>query len=165
MLAILLSLVAPPPPLPVEALASDDPAVWRQASDDLWHAGGRAVPALREAMRHPDPDVRLRAALVLSRLARGIRPGTPPGLIAQIERYRDGDAAQRRDAVAALAKEGAPGYAALRLVLARETDAAARKALADSLKALARPAARDHIRRGELDEAEAVLEAAAGSDE
>ncbi|MBY0228923.1 MAG: hypothetical protein K2W96_06575, partial [Gemmataceae bacterium] len=162
MLALWLTLVAPPPALPIDGLADDDPAVWRRAADDLWHAGGRAVPALKAMLKgHPDPDAKLRAALVLSRLAWGIRPETPAAIVALIERYRDGDAAQKRDAVSRLLKEGAAGYSALRLVLAREGDPAMKAAVAAELKALVRPAVRDHLARGELAEAETVLETAA----
>src|SRR5262245_46494299 len=102
-LIALILAAAPPPVAPIEQwiteLASEDPAVWRRASEDLWHAGHAALPALRRAMKHPDPDVILRARLVISRLEWGVRPETPPEIVAEIERFRDGEAAGRQEAV------------------------------------------------------------------
>ncbi len=156
---------APPPPLdPLLAdLASDDFATWRGAADALWHAGDAAIPALRRLTKGGDPDVILRARLVLSKLEWGIRPETPPAVLALIERYRDGDLNDKQVAIAALAKLGGVGYSAITLLMRKVSVPAEKVALANQLKLLTRPAARDHIARGEWDRARQILEAAAAS--
>jgi tetratricopeptide (TPR) repeat protein len=167
LLILAATLAGPPTPLPIDAwirdLTSDNFATWKAASEHLWRAGERAVPALKKAARHIDPDVQLRARVVLSRLEWGLLATTPPAIVAEIERYRDGDAAQRLAAVTALVKQGAAGYTALNLLLRRETNEAARASLAAQLKLLIRPAARLHAAKGELADAERLLETAARS--
>lgn len=75
-LALLIGLAAPPPPRPdldklIGQLSDDDLAVRRKAMKDLEGLGEEAVEALKRAARDPDPDVRLRAFVVL----RAIHPG------------------------------------------------------------------------------------------
>src|SRR5262245_66093782 len=82
----------------VRDLESDDPATWRAAVRKLWEAGKVAEPPLRAAMKHRDADVVLRARLVLARFDWGIYPDTPAAVVQEIERYRDGDPAQRKAA-------------------------------------------------------------------
>src|SRR4051794_15340240 len=84
----------------VADLASDDPATWRLAVDRLWKAGKPAEPPLRAAMKHTDPDVVLRARLVLSRFDWGLFPDTPAAVARAVERYRDGDRTEQQAAVA-----------------------------------------------------------------
>ena len=55
----------------VRRLGDDDFAARQQASADLGRAGPAALPALRGALRDPDPEVRERAANVLSGLGVG----------------------------------------------------------------------------------------------
>src|SRR6266566_3490038 len=98
--ATLIPAAAPPTPVPIarwiEDLGSDEATIWRKASDNLWRAGEKALPALRKAAKHTDPDVILRARLVLARLEWGIYPNTPAAVVAEIERYRDGDTGQKQ---------------------------------------------------------------------
>jgi tetratricopeptide (TPR) repeat protein len=144
---------APPPWFPVarwvEDLASEDEATWRAASDRLWKAGRVAEPALRAAQKHADPDVVLRARLILSRFEWGIYPDTPSALVRLIERYRDGDQAQRRTAIHDFIKQGRAGYAALQRLLARESDKELRQYAASYLKQQYRVTLRDLLGGGD----------------
>jgi tetratricopeptide (TPR) repeat protein len=164
-LVFLAARAAGPPRGPiagwVEDLASEDPAVWRLASDRLWKAGKAAEPALRAAQKHPDADVVLRAGLILSRLDWGIHPDTPVAIVRLIERYRDGDPAQRRNAAEELVKQGRSGYLVLRRLLLRDADDAIRRHVADYLNLQFRPLVRDLLAAGDVAGAEALLEATA----
>jgi tetratricopeptide (TPR) repeat protein len=145
----------------VRDLESNDPGTWRRAVAKLWEAGKAAEPALRSVMKHRDPDVVLRARLVLGRFDWGIYPDTPVAVVQGIERYRDGDAAQRKLAATELMKQGRPGYAALQRLLARESDLALRRQVAEHIRNQCRPLARDLLAAGDTDGAARVLEAAA----
>jgi predicted Zn-dependent protease len=147
----------------IEDLASDDEAVWRKAVDQLWHAGRAAEPALRAAMKHPDADVVLRARLVLGRFDWGIFPATPAAVVQLIERYRDGDVAQRKAAAEDLVKLGRPGYVALQRLLARETDATLRQQVAAHLKTHYHPLLRDLLAEDNRAGALELLESAAAT--
>jgi Flp pilus assembly protein TadD len=150
----------------VKDLASEDPAVWRAASLKLWKAGRRAEAVLRAAAKSADADLVLRARLVLERFEWGIFPETPAAVVAAIERYRAGDDAARKAAVAELIKRGGGGFVALRRVLARETDAGMRRHIGGVLKYQGRALARDLLARGDRQGALELLEAraAAGAD-
>jgi tetratricopeptide (TPR) repeat protein len=167
-------VVAPPAgPTPaqidrwIEDLGADDGDTWRPASEHLWKAGKAAEPALRAAKKHRDPDVVLRAILVLSRFEWGIYPDTPAAVVKLIERYRDGERSQRQAAVADLVRQGRPGYVALQRLLAREPDAAMRQYTGNYLRQQYRPIVRDLLATGDRAGAVDLLEvsAAAGSDE
>jgi tetratricopeptide (TPR) repeat protein len=164
--ALPVSAVAPPRgPIAgwIEDLASEDAAVWRAAVDRLWKAGRAAEPGLRKALKHRDVDVVLRARLILGRFDWGIFPDTPPAIVRVIERYRDGDAAQRRKAAEELIDQGKPGYVVLRRLLARETDEGTRQHVAQHLQRRYRPLVRDLLAANDRSGAEQLLEAAAAA--
>jgi tetratricopeptide (TPR) repeat protein len=158
---------AAPPRLPlgrwVEDLASDDETTWRKAVDQLWSAGRAAEPALRAVMKHPDPDVVLRARLVLGRFDWGIFPETPAAVVKVIERYRDGDLNQRKAAAEELIKLGRPGFVALQRLLARETEVLLHQHVAAHLKRHYRPLLRDMLRDDNRAGAVELLETAAAT--
>jgi tetratricopeptide (TPR) repeat protein len=167
---LLLAPAAPaagPPRGPIAGwvgdLASNDTARWRRAVERLWQAGRAAEPALRAVMKHRDPDVVLRARLVLGRFDWGIFPDTPPVLVRLIERYRDGNPAQRKAAAEELFKQGRSGYVVLRRLLAREADAEVRRQVTDSLRRHTRPLLRDLLATGNRAGAMELLEAAVAS--
>src|SRR5262245_5236688 len=60
----------------------------QSATDLLWKAGSAAEPALREAAKSTDPEIRTRAAALLTRLQLGLRPDTPPEVAALIDQFR-----------------------------------------------------------------------------
>lgn len=170
-LASFLWGAAPPPHLPIDRwvreLGDDEQDVWSKASDNLWAAGERAVPALRAALKDPDADVRLRATLLLGKIEWGILPDTPAEVVKLVEGYRAaGDDAGRDAAVTGLTRQGRGGLRALRRLLSRESDDGRRRKIAALLETLVRPQARDFIVSGDRDDAARALEtaAAAGGD-
>src|SRR5262245_11284796 len=80
----------------------------RQAATDLlWKAGAAAEPALQEAAKSTDPEVRTRAIALLARLRLGIRPETPPEVAALIDQFRYAESMPlRRQALAELQAKG-----------------------------------------------------------
>src|SRR5437764_14244634 len=61
----------------------------RQAATDLlWRAGKPAEAALTQAAKRNDPEVRTRATALLGKLRLGIRPETPPEVLALIDQFR-----------------------------------------------------------------------------
>src|SRR5262245_33599219 len=117
---------APPAKVPIDRwimeLGDDDADVWKKASDNLWAAGDRAIPALRQARKSPDADVVLRATLLLSKLEWGIYTDTPDAVVKEIEGYREGDDTAKSAAVTKLTTLGRGGLQALRRLLIRETN-------------------------------------------
>jgi tetratricopeptide (TPR) repeat protein len=162
---------APPPHLNydklIEDLGSDDNDVWQAARDKLWAAGPRSLPALRAAKKSADPDIVLRATVLLSKIEWGIYPDTPAEVVKHVEGYREaGEESQKRTHIAELTKLGRPGLFALRKVLTMESNPERKRDNAEQLKSLVRPQARGFIAKGDLDDADLALEtAAAGSDE
>jgi hypothetical protein len=147
----------------IEDLASEDSEIWRAASDRLWKAGRTVEPALRAAMKHPDPDVILRARVILGRLEWGIYPDTPAAIVRAIERYYEGDLAQKQAVVEELIKLGRPGYSTLRRLIARETNVTLRTQVAEKLQKQYRRTVRELIVSGDRTGAMELLEAAAAS--
>jgi tetratricopeptide (TPR) repeat protein len=154
-------LPRPPIALWIEELGSEDADVSRAAVEKLWRAGDDSLPALRKAEKNTDPDIVLRARLVLARLEWGIYSNTPPAVLAEIQRFRDGDVSQKRAAVVQLSRLGWAGYRSLRLLLSRVKDAQTRTALDEAMKEIRRPTARFLIATGNLAEAEQALTTAA----
>jgi hypothetical protein len=114
----------------VRQLADDEYEVRDRAARRLVALGGPARPALREALRDKDVDVRLRAAVILAQIR-----ATPAVLL---EELRDADPAVRRQAAAALAELGDKGKVALPalVLLVKDRDAAVRQAALDALLVL-----------------------------
>jgi tetratricopeptide (TPR) repeat protein len=160
---------APPPALPIdrwiEQLGSEDSDTWRGAVENLWKAGEAAVGALRKADRSTDPDIVLRARLVLARLEWGIRHDTPAAVVAEIENYRDGDKEKKKAAAVKLIRLGRAGTAAMKRLLRRESDTLLRKEILAALKPQVAPAVRERIVAGDLTSADELLEAMAETGE
>jgi tetratricopeptide (TPR) repeat protein len=113
----------------IQELGSDDADVRERAHQSLWKAGRTAEPALKAALKNPDPDVVLRAALLLNKFKWGIFPDTPADVAALVERYQSGDAAAKQEIAKQLLAKGQPGCALLARFCWAEGDAAGRKSL------------------------------------
>src|SRR5258705_13971394 len=72
----------------IEQLGAPSFETRQAASDLLWKAGNSAAGALREAVKSTDPEVRTRAAALLAKLQLGLRPDTPPEVVALIDQFR-----------------------------------------------------------------------------
>ena len=103
--------------------------VRERASRLLWEAGADAEAPLQEALKGGDAETTRRAKALLDKFAWGIFPDTPPEVVEQINRYRDGDRNVRLQVVAKLIGLGQPGYAVVKRLADTEKDPAERQAL------------------------------------
>jgi hypothetical protein len=103
-------VVVEPAPLPVETMRPQIPALrpynqWTEqeiAADAIARIGAPAVPELRRSLRSPDPNVRLRAIDVLSRVGSDAEPAVPD----LIQLLDDEDPRVRRAAARTLGRIG-----------------------------------------------------------
>ncbi len=86
----------------INELGDDRFIVRKLASQRLWRMGLAAEPALREAARSRDREVRNRAQRILNDFDFGMIPGVPADILVLIRQFRDGDASQRQNAFAQL---------------------------------------------------------------
>jgi predicted Zn-dependent protease len=118
---------SPPAPIPgtdeidqlVRQLGDKRFPIREQASKKLWQIGSAAEPALRRALKDPDVEIAQRSKALLDKFAWGIFPDTPVAVVAELERYRDGDEDRRRQAASALTELGPAGFKALGRLRAR----------------------------------------------
>jgi tetratricopeptide repeat protein len=136
----------------------------RQAATDLlWRAGSAAETELREAAKSTDPEVRTRAAALLTRLQLGLRPDTPPEVAALIDQFRYAETTSLRGQ--ALAELQAKGHWQAILTLIRaQHDPDERRVLATVVAGEAGKIVRPLVERGELAQAQQVLELVAISE-
>jgi tetratricopeptide (TPR) repeat protein len=136
----------------------------RQAATDLlWRAGTTAEAALAQAAKSTDPEVRTRATSLLSRLRLGIRPDTPQEVIALIDQFRYAATAdQRRQALNELQSKG--HWQAVLTLIRGEQNPQERRNLATAMAAEAGKLAGALVERGELAQAEEILELVAVTD-
>src|SRR5437016_3524618 len=91
----------------VEDLGAPTFEARQAATEVLWRAGQAAEAALGQAAKSTDPEVRTRATALLNKLRLGIRPDTPPEVLALIDQFRYAQAAdQRRQALKELQAKG-----------------------------------------------------------
>jgi Flp pilus assembly protein TadD len=96
--------------------------VREEASAKLWKIGLPAEAALRKAAKDSsDVEITQRAKALLEKFAWGIFADTPEAVVAELERYREGDAETQRQAAVALADQGPAGFGALGRLRARAT--------------------------------------------
>jgi tetratricopeptide (TPR) repeat protein len=129
---------SPPAPAPatdeidqlVRQLGDKRFPIREQASKKLWQLGSAAEPALRRALKDPDVEIAQRSKALLDKFAWGIFPDTPTAVVAELERYRDGDEDRRRQAAGALTELGPAGFKALGRLRARNQSDEERHVLA-----------------------------------
>ncbi len=117
----------------IEALGADEFDTRQRASEFLWRAGNNALPALEQAAKTTDPEVRLRATLVLRKVRLGITPDTPPALQALISQFYDGDRNTRQRVINELRQQAA--FKTLFALLQTETDKTSRQLFFSTLQA------------------------------
>jgi tetratricopeptide (TPR) repeat protein len=137
-------------------LGAEDFATRQAATDFLWKAGPAAESELRTALKSSDPEVKNRAASLLDKLRYGLRPDTPPDVLALIDQFRFGERAQKQRALAELRTKG--HWSTVFVLLQSESDPLQRQALAQALAPEAGKFVRPLVERGQLDDAQAVLE-------
>ena len=141
------SFPAPPAPMPqpVEELVGNlgHPAfgVREKAQRELWQRGEESIPALKKAAAGDDPEAARRARELIDKFAWGVRPDTPPAVLALIRRFRAGDPnperadTVRKEAIDKLLKSGPVGVSVVRAILKKELPDEARAKLTASVTA------------------------------
>ncbi|QDU28753.1 hypothetical protein ETAA8_38580 [Anatilimnocola aggregata] len=117
----------------IRALGADEFQTRELASRYLWYAGAAAQKDLELAIKHDDPEVRLRASLVLRKVRLGITPDTPAETQQLINRFYDGDRNGRQQVISELRQKGS--YTTLFALLQGETDAASRQLFFSTMQA------------------------------
>jgi tetratricopeptide (TPR) repeat protein len=141
----------------VEDLSAAEFDTRQAATEVLWQAGQSAEEALTKAAKSTDPEVRTRAAALLKKLRLGIRPETPPDVLALIDQFRySQNPEQRRQALNDLqAKERWQTVLAL---IRGEQSQQERRNLATTIASQAGKIVGPLVAKGELGHAEEVLE-------
>ncbi|HEY2415652.1 MAG TPA: HEAT repeat domain-containing protein [Pirellulaceae bacterium] len=141
----------------VEDLSAAEFDVRQAATEVLWQAGQTAEEALTKAAKSTDPEVRTRAAALLKKLRLGIRPDTPAEVLVLIDQFRySQNPEQRRQALNELqAKERWQTVLAL---IRGEQSQQERRNLATTIASQASKIVGPLVAKGELGQAEEVLE-------
>lgn len=113
----------------VKDLGDNNFEVREAASKRLWQAGEAAEPAVLEALKSDDAEVRRRAGELAEKFRWGIYPDTPPKVLDLIGRYRNGDENAKLGVVREMFDAGASGCAALLKIARAEKDATFRRRL------------------------------------
>lgn len=154
-------------PIPAEIqqavadLSSDDFATRDKATELLWAAGPKAIPALRQAAQSDDVETSTRAKNVLSKFKFGILAGTLPEVVQKIERYRYGDNNQKLAVIQELAVAGQ--IAAVQTLAEAETDEGLKSNIVQIIEKQAGATVPAMLARGDFAKAEEVLKIASTS--
>jgi len=141
----------------IEDLSAAEFDVRQAATEVLWQAGQAAEESLTKAAKSTDPEVRTRASALLKKLRLGIRPDTPSDVLALIDQFRySQNPEQRRQALSELqAKER---WQTVLSLIRGEQSAQERRNLATTIASQAGKIVGPLVAKGELDQAEEVLE-------
>ncbi len=140
----------------IRELGHEDFAVREAASKVLWLSGVNSEPLLREAVKSGDPEVKMRARLILEKFELGLTPDMPPDFEALLVNFRVSDVEQKRTMLMKMIDEK---QVKLALQLARsERDTVIRDSLLGSASRHAQRFVPEMLIRDDLNEAEAILE-------
>src|ERR1051325_10319681 len=89
------TIVSPEAQKWIDQLAAEDPAARKEAQEQLLGLGLSARPALLEAQREGNPEVRLRIAEILQKLP-WTDPGDAPAVRQILQNYGESETATRR---------------------------------------------------------------------
>lgn len=145
----------------IQDLAHDDFTVRERATEYLIKAGEAAIPALQAASKSTDPEVVLRARIVLKRSASGLPPGMSPELASLVEEFTAADRNRKLNNFIYRVAQPAE-IQVLTAAIGKERNAADRQSLDSSLRARVAALAGQHYREGRTDDAVAVLAAREG---
>ncbi len=90
------------------------------ATRELWKLGETARPALERAVTDGTPEAAERADGILAKFEWGILPDTPRETLAQIQKFREGNAADREAVLVKLTEGGATSHHTLRVLLSKD---------------------------------------------
>jgi tetratricopeptide (TPR) repeat protein len=147
----------------VEELGASRFEAREAATNLLWKAGQAADAALGQAAKSNDPEVRTRATALLNKLRLGIRPDTPPEMLALIDQFRyAADANQRRQALNQLQAKG--HWQTVLTLIRGEQNPQERRNLATAIAPDAGKIVSSLVEKGDLNQAEEILELVATSE-
>ena len=141
----------------VGELAHEDFKIREAASKILWLAGVNADAALRQAAASNDPEVKMRARLILEKFELGLTPDMPPEFEALLIRFRTSELDGKQETLRTLVDQK---QIKLALQLARsEREVGVRDSLIAAASRQAQRFVPELLTREEYNEAEAILEA------
>ena len=106
----------------IKQLGHEKFAERERATKLLWSAGPAAEKALHEAIDDPEPEVRRRVRILYDRIMYRIEPGTPPEIIALMERYKVARVEQQTEILREVLAMGSKGHPYLLRWLAVDQD-------------------------------------------
>jgi tetratricopeptide (TPR) repeat protein len=107
----------------IKQLGEDRFLVREKAMQLLWNAGQKAEAALREASDDPNPETARRVRILIDRIAYRIEPGTPPEMVALMQKYKNGSPQEQVTILRDMLKLGSKSHPYLaRLLDAVEPD-------------------------------------------
>ena len=142
----------------IKQLGDEDFQTRERATELLIKAGDAAQAAAELAAKSNDPEVALRAKIILKRLASGIRPDTPPHLVALIEEFGSVDRNRRSSLIYRLSQPDE-----FRIIwdqISKEPDASQRSSLESVFRGRLGTLVGERYRGNKFDDAEALLRAA-----
>jgi|GEM_PF-5322181 len=139
----------------VKDLGHEEFAIRERATEFLIGAGEAAMAAVEAAAKSTDPEVALRAKIVLKRLTSGVRPGTPAELASLIEDFQAADRKGKGNLIYKLEKP--EEFHVISDVIAKEKDVSQRQTYESILKGRVTSLASQHFRTNRIDDAETLL--------
>ncbi len=141
-------------------LGHEEFAVRERATEALIKAGEVALPAVQAAAKSTDPEVTLRAKIILKLAASGVPPGTSPELASLIEEFTAGDRDKKLKLLYNLQQPAEVQI--LTGAIAKEKDASQRQMLDSTLRSRVSSLASLHYRTNRIDDAETLLRSREG---
>jgi tetratricopeptide (TPR) repeat protein len=147
-------------PAEIQRLGDDRYAVREEATKRLWEMGKPALPRLREATSHTDPEIVRRAKLLIRKIELEITPDTEPEVLALVERYGHATPDEKAQLLQELRRHSA--WKQMLRLFRDEQDAALRGRLQGMIQNVAIEAARLKLVAGKDEDARELLELAPG---
>jgi hypothetical protein len=141
----------------VKQLGDEDFQTRERATELLIKAGEAAKAAAESAAKSNDPEVALRAKIILKRLASGIGPHTSPALVALIEEFSNLDRNRRTSLIHRLSQPDE--FRVIWDLIAKEADASQKTTLESVFRSKVASLVSEHYRGNRPDESEALLRA------
>lgn len=147
-------------PAEIQRLGDDRYSVREEAMKRLWESGKTALPQLRDATSHSDPEIVRRAKILIRKIELEITPDTEPEVLALVERYGHAAPDEKIQLLQELRQHSA--WKQMLRLFRDEQDATVRGRLQGMIQNVAIEAARLKLVAGKDDDARELLELAPG---
>jgi len=145
-------------PQEIQRLGDDRYAIREEATKRLWEMGKTALPPLREALSHADPEIARRAKLLIRKIELEITPDTEPEVLALVERYGHATSDDKLQLFQELRRHSA--WKQLLRLFRDESDPILKSRMHGMVQTIAIEAARAKLVAGKDDDAREILELA-----